>query len=138
VDTYKAKTTGKDASTTVTISGYEVEVAVNISKESGNQLELKDDGLYVPAPQAVDISGKVDKEYGKGLSTNDFTDALKAKLDGITEGATKVEASDTNGNVKINGTETTVYTEPEDVVHGAVATDTEVSEMLAEVFATEE
>jgi hypothetical protein len=80
----------------------------------------------------------VDKEYGKGLSTNDFTDALKAKLDGITEGATKVEASDTNGNVKINGTETTVYTEPEDVVHGAVATDTEVSEMLAEVFATEE
>ena len=27
--------------------------------------------------------GKVDKEEGKGLSTNDFTDAYKAKLDGI-------------------------------------------------------
>lgn len=32
-------------------------------------------------------AGKVDKEEGKGLSENDFTDALKAKLDGIEEGA---------------------------------------------------
>lgn len=41
----------------------------------------------------------------------------KTKLDGVAEGATKVEASDTNGNVKIGGTETTVYTLPETVVH---------------------
>ena len=32
---------------------------------------------------------KVDKVQGKGLSTNDFTDALKDKLDGIESGATK-------------------------------------------------
>lgn len=32
-------------------------------------------------------AGKVDKVEGKGLSENDFTDALKAKLDGIEEGA---------------------------------------------------
>lgn len=32
-------------------------------------------------------SEKVDKETGKGLSTNDFTDALKDKLDGIEAGA---------------------------------------------------
>ena len=64
------------------------------------------------------------------------TDELKAKLDAIAEGATKVEASETNGNIKINGTETTVYTEPSDVVHGAVATDGEVTEMLNEVFTT--
>ena len=36
----------------------------------------------------------------------------KTKLNGITSGATKVEASTTNGNIKINGTETTVYTHP--------------------------
>lgn len=84
----------------------------------------------------VDLSGKVDKEDGKGLSANDFTNDLKAKLDAIAEGATKVEASETNGNIKINGTETTVYTEPSDVVHGAVATDGEVTEMLNEVFTT--
>lgn len=33
----------------------------------------------------------------------------KTKLDGITANATKVEASTTNGNIKINGTETTVF-----------------------------
>ena len=43
--------------------------------------------------------------------------ADKTKLDSVAEGATKVEASDTNGNVKIGGTETTVYTLPDTVVH---------------------
>ena len=33
------------------------------------------------------LSGKQDKEEGKGLSSNDFTDALKTKLDGIEAGA---------------------------------------------------
>lgn len=40
---------------------------------------------------AVDVgnalAGKVDKEPGKGLSTNDFTDADESKLDGIEAGA---------------------------------------------------
>ena len=71
--------------------------------------------------------------YVKG---DDFTNELKAKLDAIAAGATKVEASETNGNIKINGTETQVYKEPTDVVHGAVATDGEVTEMLNEVFTT--
>lgn len=55
VDTYKAKVTGKDASTTITVSGYEIEVKVNVSAAAGNALVLKDDGLY------VDISGKADQ-----------------------------------------------------------------------------
>lgn len=38
----------------------------------------------------IDLSGKVDKETGKGLSTNDYTTAEKTKLAGIAEGATKV------------------------------------------------
>ena len=71
-------------------------------------------------------------EAGKRL----MTDAEGVKLGGIAEGATKVEASTANGKVKINGTEVTVYTEPADVVHGAIATDTEVTEMLNEVFGT--
>lgn len=33
------------------------------------------------------LDGKVDKEEGKGLSTNDFTNDLKNKLDGIAAGA---------------------------------------------------
>lgn len=41
-----------------------------------------------------------------------FTTALKTKLDGIASGATKVEGSTTNGNIKIDGVEKTVYTHP--------------------------
>lgn len=45
------------------------------------------------------IENKVDKETGKGLSTNDFTTALKNKLDGIQAGA---EINDIK-TVKVNG-----------------------------------
>ena len=152
VDTYKAKVEGKDASTTVTISGYEVDVKVNISQDEGNALEARADGLYVPKPSAVDLSGKADKvksavagdfagldaggnltdsgkkaadfvaaEAGKRLMTN----AEGTKLEGIAANATKVEASATPGSIKINGAETQVVT---------IASDTEVTEMLNEVF----
>lgn len=80
------------------------------------------------------LAGYVTKDGNKVLSTNDYTTAEKTKLSGITAGATKVEASTTNGNVKINGTETVVYAEPDDVLHGTWATDSEVTNMLTEVF----
>lgn len=82
----------------------------------------------------VDLSNYQTKEDGKGLSTNDYTNEDKAKLGGVAEGATKVEASTTNGNVKVNGVETQVYKEPADVVHGEVASDEEVTAMLTEIF----
>lgn len=47
-----------------------------------------------------DISGKVDKVEGKGLSTNDFTDNDKDKLDGIATGA-QVNVIE---KVQVNGT----------------------------------
>ena len=48
----------------------------------------------------------------------------KSKLDGIATGATKVEDSSTNGNIKINGTETTVYTHPTGTnPHGTTKSD---------------
>lgn len=50
-----------------------------------------------------------------------------AKVEGVAAGATKVEASATPGNIKINGSETPVVT---------IATDEEVTEMLAEIFPT--
>ena len=45
-------------------------------------MELLDD-------TTVDLSGKVDKVEGKGLSTNDYTTADKTKLAGIATGANK-------------------------------------------------
>ena len=49
---------------------------------------------------------------GTNLSQIQFTADEKTKLAGIAEGATKVESSSTNGKIKINGTDTTVYTHP--------------------------
>lgn len=48
----------------------------------------------------TELNSKVDKVTGKGLSTNDFTNALKTKLDGIEAGA-EVNIIET---VKVNGT----------------------------------
>ena len=42
---------------------------------------------YTSAQVDTLLGGKVDKVEGKGLSANDFTDALKTKLDGIEAGA---------------------------------------------------
>lgn len=47
--------------------------------------ELTNDSNYLTSHQ--DISGKVDKVDGKGLSTNDYTTAEKTKLAGVAEGA---------------------------------------------------
>ena len=98
-------------------------------------------GIEVSAQNV--ISAKVDTANANGLevTTAGFklnlasataagaqSAADKAKLDGIATGATKVEAS-TAGKIKINGTDTTVVD---------FATDDEVTEMLNEVFPTEE
>ena len=58
----------------------------NIKGETGS---FDDSALssYALKSEIPDISGKVDKVDGKGLSTNDFTNDLKNKLDGIAAGA---------------------------------------------------
>ena len=101
-----------------------------VTKGAVNDVQVKDSttsSVVNSGIATIDISGKankattlagygitdgVQKETGKGLSTNDYTTAEKTKLAGIAEGATKVEKSTVNGNIKINGTETVVYTAP--------------------------
>lgn len=57
------------------------DIYAKIADDAGNfKMELLDD-------TTVDLSGYVQKEAGKGLSHNDFTDALLAKLNGIAEKA---------------------------------------------------
>ena len=67
----------------------------NIKGETGSfdDSELSNYALKSEIP---DISGKVDKVNGKSLSTNDFTDDLKSKLDGIATGAEVNVQSDWN------------------------------------------
>lgn len=57
----------------------------------------------------VEIAKKVTAVEGKDLiATSEIT-----RLAGMSTGANKVEASETNGNIKIDGVETVVYTHPE-------------------------
>lgn len=74
---------------------------------------------------AVDLSNYVQKETNKGLSTNDYTTEEKEKLGGIAANATKVEKSEKDGCIKINGVDTTVV---------AIATDDEVAQVIAKYF----
>lgn len=85
----------------------------------------EDDKAYVDAG----LDNKVDKISGKSLSTNDFDNTYKSKLDGVANGATTVTASTTNGNIKINGTETNVYTHPGSGTnpHGTTKSDIELN-----------
>ena len=54
-------------------------------------------------------NSKVDKETGKGLSTNDYTTAEKNKLAGITSGATKVTFGYLNGYVRVTSNNSNAY-----------------------------
>ena len=135
-----AKTTEVTAAINTALAAYAKTSDVNTSlAKKADKVANATNGHFagLDANGNLTDSGKkasdfVAAEAGKRL----MTDAEGTKLGGIAEGATKVEASTANGKVKINGTEVTVYTEPADVVHGAIATDTEVTEMLNEVFGT--
>lgn len=63
------------------ISGLATEEYVNQKIE---ELPVVDLSGYALKTEIPDISGKVDKENGKGLSTNDFTNEDRDKLKGLT------------------------------------------------------
>ena len=65
---------------------------VKLNSKYADMLRYVKDGDIVeldPAVIAEQLANKVDKVSGKGLSTNDFTNDDKAKLDGIEDGANK-------------------------------------------------
>lgn len=120
-ETHKVTATITDG----TITKAKLDAAVQASLDKADSAVQAGD--LTPYAKTADV---VAKEEGKRL----MTDAEGTKLNGISEGATKVEGSETNGNIKVDGVEVKVYTEPNDVVHGAIASDAEVTEMLNEVF----
>ena len=85
---------------------------------------VDDDGFWSPTTKCITQTLEMGKYYiFLGLICNDssYTFALAPQhplyyYDGtnLTERPNKVEASQNNGNIKINGTETTVYTHPTD------------------------
>ena len=75
----------------VVFSALPVEGAGNKYPKGTNVVVVKVDDAYKYDVLAgfVDLSGYVEKEAGKGLSDENFTAALKDKLDGIEAGANK-------------------------------------------------
>lgn len=88
----------------------------NLKQIVGGNLNLE--GLTL---NLVSVSGEVigtvtipQKEYTLATTSKDglLSSSGFTKLEGVQSGATKVEDSSTNGNIKINGVESTVYTHP--------------------------
>ena len=77
------------------------------------------DSVKQDAQGVITVHRKTVKEAASAAGGSSATSGImsaadKAKLDGISTGANKVEASNTNGNIKIDNVETTVYTHPTD------------------------
>lgn len=89
------------------------EISVKIDSTNANGLATTSAGLK--------LGLATPDTYSAGVKTADgdngaMSSADKYKLNGISAEANKVEASNTNGNIKIDGTETTVYTLPSSVL----------------------
>lgn len=79
----------------------------------GNVDNTSDADKPISTATQTALNNKVDKDGNKVLSTNDYTDEDKDKLDRISDEANKVESSETNGNIKIDTVETVVYDDAE-------------------------
>ena len=92
--------------TALTITDKAVEITVPTGALAGKDEVAKDD---LAEALATEIDNKVAKETGKSLVSDTEIERLAA----MSDGANKVEASATNGNIKVDGEEVTVYTHPE-------------------------
>ena len=108
----------------------------NFVKSVSDEFTVSAEGkLEVKEVAQAKVAGKVDKVEGKGLSTNDFTDEAKAKLDGVEAGANQnlIEIVKLNGaaldisekavNIPVAGVTAGVVTSSADENKVAVAED---------------
>lgn len=81
--------------------------------ELGATNSLADLGIQAAGDYATktELGGKVDKETGKGLSTNDYTTVEKTKLAGIEDGA-QVNVIE---SIKVNGVASTITSKEVDI-----------------------
>lgn len=98
-------------------SGYKPkQTAVTDPAASGNSYSFiasySQDADGVSTVEKKTVPDASPSESGVGGAKGLMSASDKEKLDGITAGANKVEASQTNGNIKINNVETAVYTHP--------------------------
>lgn len=91
---------------------------------NASSLKIDDDNLSVNVNDALSKRHAHTNTAILDAITAAYTTAEKTKLTGIATGASKTENSATNGNIKINGAETNVYTHPAGTnPHGTTKTD---------------
>ena len=88
---------------------YDINIYVNNNWETIDYLEFDISNYPTTSEVTILLNGKVDKISGKQLSTNDFTDALKNKLENqvLTQHqslANYIQKSQTKGLIKNDGT----------------------------------
>ena len=76
-------------------------------------LKLDENGIYSKPEIDNKLTNKVDKETGKGLSSNDYTDAEKAKLAGIDDGANNYSHPSSHSADMIDETERRKFLTPD-------------------------
>lgn len=108
----------KESAHTTEISGESGKIYIDLSTEktyrwSGSAFVVISETLALGETSSTAYRGD------RGKTAYDHSQSTHARTD-----ATKVEASSTNGNIKINGTETTVYTHPSGTnPHGTTKSD---------------
>ena len=134
-------TSQEELGTIIDLSGYATKVS---GATSGNFAGLDASGNITDSgKKASDFVAAVS---GKGLSTNDFTDALKNKLDGISSQANKTTVTTAQGyghtaqspnvyadTIQIDSN-TAINVHDANTIVGTIATESEVTSMLNEVF----
>ena len=108
-----------------------------VKKEKAGDHDSYDE--YMVIDQAVEKVGDWDVDLSDYVQKNGtdrlMTEEEGEKLSGIQDGANKVEKGTDNGQIKIDGTDTTIYTLPETVVQDDdIADDADVTSMLDDVF----
>ena len=73
----------EDESGAITIADEQGKIIFKVDAYGAQSTAFAVDGINILS----EINNRVEKVAGKGLSTNDFTDTLKSKLDGISDGA---------------------------------------------------
>lgn len=91
------------------ISDSEIARLANVTNYDDTQVKADIAKKADAETMTTELGKKVDKVEGKSL----VLDTEITKLAGVSEGANKVEGSEVNGKIKIDGVETVVYTHPE-------------------------
>lgn len=109
-DDHKVTATITDGS--ITLAKFATDVQTAIGKAHSHENADVLNGINADKVAAWDASEQNAKDHANDLNT-----AMDTRVKALEDvGATKVEASETNGNIKINGTETPVYVLPASVL----------------------